>query len=110
MEPTTTKLAIKPLAIIGVLTMLLAFTYFFPRFLASYFGQENPWASYLYLYGFGLIFFGIGIYIILKSGSCQLGRGRDSFWFKFLIFGYIVLASLHGIWIQLALSIPFLGE
>ena len=93
-----------------VLTVGLAIVYFFPRFLAGYLGKANPWTSYFYLYGFGLIFFSIGIWIALKSGACQLGRGQDSFWLKFLLCGYMILASLHGAWIKLALSIPFLGE
>lgn len=93
-----------------VTSMCLIIAYFFPRFLTHHFGEGSPWTSYFYLYGFGLIFFGIGIWVALHSGACQPGRGRDSFWLKFLILGYIGLASLHGIWIQVALSIPFLGE
>ena len=96
--------------ILTVAAVLLATAYFFPRFLANYFGQGNPWTSYFYLYGFGLIFFGMGVYIALKSGACQLGRGRDSFWLKFLICGYVGLASFHAFWIRVALSVPFLGE
>ena len=91
-------------------TLCVALAYFFPRFLVSCLGEANPWTSYFYLYGFGVVFFGVGIYIALKSGACQLGRGRDSFWFKFLICGYLGFASLHATWIQLALSFPFLGE
>ena len=95
---------------LGIMVGLLAIVYLFPRFLVAQFGEGSPWTSYFYLYGFGLIFFLIGIVIVLKSGACQLGRGRDSFWLKLLLCGYTGLAFMHAIWIQLALSLPFLGE
>ena len=92
-----------------IIVAYLSIIYTYPRFLVSVFGMESPWTNYFYMYGFGLLFFGTGLYVIVRSGSCQLGRGRDSFWFKFMIFGYCFLASLHASWIALALSFPFLG-
>ena len=89
---------------------LLCIIYSYPRFLVHMFGEASPWTSYFYLYGFGFIFFIIGVWIALKSGSCRPKRGRDGFWLKFTFFGYVWLASMHAAWIWLALSVPFRGE
>lgn len=91
-------------------TLLFIFIFSYPRILLMYFTQENPWMNYLYMYGFGLVFFCIGIWLILKSKACQLGRGRDSLWFKALIAGFIFFASLHGLWIYFALTMPYKGS
>ncbi|MEX0321910.1 MAG: hypothetical protein AB3N63_07100 [Puniceicoccaceae bacterium] len=100
----------KSLAKGGLITVvLLAFVFIFPRILISLLGEANPWTSYLYQYGFGLIFFLMGIYIIFKSGSCKLGRGHDSFWFGVLIGGFIFFASAHALWIVASLTIPYAG-
>lgn len=89
--------------------VLLAFIFIFPRIIISLLGEASPWTSYLYQYGFGLVFFLIGIYIIFKSGSCKLGRGHDTFWFGVLIAGFIFFAGGHAIWILAALRVPFAG-
>jgi membrane protease YdiL (CAAX protease family) len=96
--------------LIPILSILvLAFVFVFPRILIAGLGAENPWTSYLYQYGFGLIVFTIGIVLILKTGSCVLGRGNDAHWFRWLIGGFIFFAVLHAVWIILALSIPVKG-
>lgn len=87
----------------------LVFIYFYPRFLIDHFGVANPWTSYFYLYGFGGLFFGTGLLLITKTGACTFGRGRDSKWFKILCAGFIGLATMHAVWIYLALNIPFKG-
>lgn len=84
----------------------VAFIYTYPRILLNFFSPENPWCSYLYIYGNGIVFFSIGIHLILKSKACVFGRSRDSFWFKILIFGLVFFASLHGLWIYSALTYP----
>lgn len=91
------------------LALLLAFIFTYPRLLAHYLGEENPWASYLYLYGFGLIYFGSGMVLIRKTGACVPGRGRDTFWWNVMLAGFVFFASLHAVWIYLSLSIPFKG-
>ena len=97
--------------IIGtVLTLvLLAFIYIYPRLIIGWLGEASPWTSYLYQYGFGLVFFLMGIYLIFKSGACQLGRGHDTFWFGILIAGFVLFAGVHAIWIVAALAIPYAG-
>ena len=87
----------------------LVFIYFYPRGLVRWLGESNPWTSYLYLYGFGLWFFLLGIWLILSTGACQFGRGRDRYWFKVLIGGYVFFALLHATWILAALTVPFKG-
>lgn len=106
MEITEKKKGI-PIWIIVI--VLLAFIFVFPRILIATMGAGSPWTSYLYQYGLGAVTFIIGINLILKSGSCQLGRGSDSFWFKWIIMGFFIFAIVHLVWIILALSIPVKG-
>ena len=102
--------SVKSLAIgFGLTAVLLAVIYSYPRWIISKLGESSPWTSYLYQYGFGLVFFLMGIYLILKSGACKLGRGRDSFWLKVLFGGFIFFASAHALWIMASLNIPYLG-
>ena len=99
------KLALFPI----VLLVVAVITYAYPRLLMQIFEENSPWISYFYLYGNGLIFFCIGLWVILSSGACQLGRGRDSFWFGVLVFGFVFFATLHGVWVLLAIHMPHLG-
>ena len=94
---------------LGLTAVLLVFIYTFPRLIIGWLGEANPWTSYLYQYGFGLVFFLMGIYLILKSGACQPGRGRDSFWLGVLFAGFVVFAGVHALWILAALRMPYLG-
>jgi hypothetical protein len=105
-ETTRPKLRVPPLVVIPI---LLAVVYFYPRMLIDRFGLDSPWTSYFYQYGFGFLAFTIGIWIILSSGACQPGRGRDGFWFLVLIGGFVFFLLLHGVWIIAALRAPFLG-
>jgi hypothetical protein len=102
--------SVKSLATGSVLiAILLSVIYSYPRWIIAKLGESNPWTSYLYQYGFGLIFFLIGIYVILKAGSCRPGRGRDSFWLGVLFSGFIFFAVAHAVWIVASLNIPYLG-
>lgn len=94
---------------LGLTAVLLLFIYTWPRLIISWLGEANPWTSYLYQYGFGLVFFMMGIYIILRSGACQPGRGRDSFWLGVLFAGFIFFAGGHALWIVASLNMPYLG-
>lgn len=95
--------------ILLLIVAILATIYVYPRILISTFGEASPWTSYLYMYGFGAIFFSIGIALILKTGSCKPGRGNDSYWLTWLLGGFIFFATLHGVWIYLALTTPYVG-
>jgi len=104
-----TKKKSNGLLVYTIIRDVLIFTYFFPRVLIAALGASDPWTSYLYQYGFGAITFGIGIFLILKTGSCKLGRGNDTFWFKWIIVGFFLFAITHLVWILLALYIPVKG-
>mgnify|MGYP007077425255 CR=1 FL=1 len=91
-----------------LLPLTLAIAYFFPRLLVNTLGAENPWTSYFYLYGFGAIYSGSGLLLVLKTGACRLDRPRDRFWFKMVVGGFCYFAALHAVWIYLAVSIPYL--
>ncbi len=96
----------KPLSI---LCLFLAFAFFFPRFLIENLGETSPWTSYFYHYGFGLFYTGSGLWLVLKTGACNLSRSRDCLWFCLIIIGFFSLAVLHAFWIHKALSAPFYG-
>lgn len=91
------------------IAVALLVIYAYPRLVVAWLGTDSPWTSYLYMYGLGFGFFSIGIWLILKSGACVFGRGRDTFWFGVLIGGFIFFAGLHAAWIVAAQQIPFLG-
>ena len=102
--------SVRSLAIGSIITVvLLAFIFIYPRIIIAWLGEADPWTSYLYHYGFGLVFFLMGIYIIIRSGACKFGRGHDSFWFGVLIAGFVVFAVVHAVWIVAAQNIPYLG-
>lgn len=92
-----------------ILPLFLAIAYYYPRLLNNTLGADNPWTSYFYLYGFGVLYTGSGVVLALKSGACNLSRPHDRFWFKMIILGFLYFATLHGVWIYLAQSIPYLG-
>ena len=95
--------------ITAYIVVLIVIIYAYPRWLVSWGGPEQPWTNYLYHYGFGLAFFGTGLCILLKTGACRLGRGHDRHWFNMLVAGFIGYATVHAVWILLALKIPSLG-
>jgi len=92
-----------------VTVVILAVVYFYPRLIVGWLGEANPWTSYLYQYGLGALAFGVGLLLILKTRSCQLGRGRDTYWFIWLLVGFFIFAVVHALWIILALSVPVKG-
>lgn len=95
--------------ILLTLVSVLAFIFIFPRAIIRWLGVESPWTPYFYLYGLGTITFLIGLRIIWVARSCQLGRGRDTFWFGVLWFGLFFFMVVHALWIWLALTMPFKG-
>ena len=84
--------------------------YAWPRIIVRLLGPASPWSSYLYQYGMGLIVFFAGIGVILRSGACRPGRGRDRFWLVILFAGFVFFAALHALWIIAALRMPYLGN
>ena len=111
MQQLTRNLPNRRSVILGssVTIFLLLFIYTFPRVIIAWLGEGNPWTSYLYLYGFGGGFFLMGIFIILRTGACQLNRGYDRRWFWVLVGGFFFFALIHALWIVAALQIPYKG-
>ena len=95
--------------VMTIVPTVALFIFVYPRFLIQVLGEANPWTSYLYQYSFGLVFFAIGILLILKTKACQPGRGYDRRWFRALIGGFVFFASVHAIWILMAIYIPYKG-
>ena len=104
MEASKNKTLIPILAVI-----ILAFIFVFPRIILSNFDPGNPWACYLYQYGFGLVTFLVGLLLVMKTGSLKLGRGRDTFWFIWIVGGFFLFAGGHALWILIALNTPVKG-
>jgi hypothetical protein len=92
-----------------VAAVILYTVYAYPRYLIGSLGLDNPWTPYGYLYGFGLLFFLLGLWLIRAAGACRPGRGHDRFWFGVLIGGFVFFASLHAVWILAALHLPYRG-
>ena len=107
MDKVKTPIATHYVLVTALLVVLAIFVW--PRLLVDVFGVDSPWTSYLYKYGFGAIFFFIGVFLTLKSGACNLKRGQDRFWFRFLILGFFWYLAMHGLWIVNALVFPLRG-
>jgi hypothetical protein len=56
---------------------------------------SHTWLPYIYLYGFGAIFFILGIIITKRAGAMDLKKKKHRFWFKILIFGFVYYMALH---------------
>ena len=85
------------LTVLASIVGALVFIYFYPRILVELLSESNPWTSYLYHYGFGVLFFSFGMWILLKSGAAQRGRGHDSKWMRILVIGLGAYISVHTI-------------
>ncbi len=64
---------------------------------------SHTWLPFLYLYGFGGLFFSLGLYIIYKSKSINLKRKAHRKWLKILVFGFAYFMIIHAILIIAAL-------
>ena len=107
--PETSAKRLSP-AVWVVLPVLLVFMYAYPRVLIAWLGIDSPWTNYLYHYGFGVIFFGVGVTLVLRERSCQPARPRDALWLRVLVGGLIGYLVVHAAWILLALRMPFFGD
>lgn len=93
-----------------IILAFIAFIFVYPRLLLSWMEPNDPLLNYLYQYGFGLIVFGIGLWVVIGAGALKPGRGRDTFWLKVLVGGFVGYALVHGLWILAAVNVPFLGR
>jgi len=63
----------------------------------------NTWLPFIYLYGIGGIAFLIGMFLILNHRALNIARPRHKRWLVVLIFGFVYYATIHGIFILMAL-------
>lgn len=69
------------------------------------------WWPYLYQYGVGVVVFGLGLLLILRTGACVPARREDRFWLGVLIGGFLWYAGIHLAWYLAALYVlPNPGE
>lgn len=66
-------------------------------------GFFRVWLPYLYLYGVGGLFFIVGLVLVLKYRSLNLGRRRDRVWLVVLLVGFVWYAFIHATVILAAL-------
>ena len=95
-----------------IFSLLLFFTcsaFFFPRWLVSHLGEAHFLSSYLYIYGFGLPFFILGIYLLIRSRAINLKVVGERKWLFFFILGLTWSMLAHGMWIFVAVHFPFKG-
>ena len=72
-------------------------------------GLPDHWLTYLYQFGVGGIFFLAGLFVILKTGACDLKIRADRIWFSALIIGFVGLATVYALWILAAVNTPTLA-
>ena len=64
---------------------------------------SRTWLPFIYLYGVGGIAFSVGIYLITKTKALNIYRNDHLLWLAILFFGFFYYASIHRIFISLAL-------
>ena len=65
---------------------------------------SRTWLPFIYLYGVGGIAFSVGIYLITKTKALNIYRNDHLLWLAILLFGFFYYASIHRIFISLALT------
>ncbi len=94
---------------VSLLCFFICSAFFFPRWLVSVFGLKHFLSSYLYIYGSGIPFFILGIWLLLRSKALDLRIAGEKKWLVFFILGISWSVLAHGVWILMAVQIPFFG-
>ena len=94
---------------LSLLCFVACSAFFFPRWLISALGEEHFLSSYFYIYGSGIPFFILGIYLLIRSKAINLKIAGEKKWFLFFIFGLTWSLLAHGMWILSAVYFPFKG-
>ena len=92
-----------------LLGLLALSAFFFPRWLVSTFGESHFLSSYLYIYGQGLPFFIIGVYMLIKSQALNIKLHEEKKWLAYFILVLMWNMLAHGLWIWTAVQIPSLA-
>lgn len=56
---------------------------------------DRVWLPWIYLYGAGGLLFLFGIWIVVRSGACELRRRRHRRWLGVMVFGFLWYAGIH---------------
>lgn len=98
---------------IFIILLLVCFfadlAFFLPRLLVSFFGEAHFISSYLYIYGSGIPFFILGVWLLIRSKALDLKAPGEKKWFWFFILGLTWSVVAHGFWIFTAVHFPFKG-
>ena len=101
---------IKSVFIICVLVGFFAGSaFFFPRWLLTRFGEGHFISSYLYIYGSGIPFFILGVWLLIRSKALDFRIKGEKKWLWFFILGLTWYVIAHGLWILVAVSFPSKG-
>lgn len=73
-------------------------------------GLPDHWLTYLYQFGVGGLFFVAGLFVILKTGACDLKIRADRVWFTALVLGFVGLATVYALWILVSVNTPTLAS
>ena len=100
------KLLIKSFLILTVISFVVSFSYFYPRFLVSQLGENSPWISYLYTYGMGFIVFAGSLIFIFTRKIDSERRKEEFYWMIAIVSGFLFMFFCHGLWIYSAIHFP----
>ena len=95
--------------VLFLLCFFISSAFFFPRWLFSNFGEAHFISSYLYIYGSGVPFFIVGLWLLIRSKALNLKLTGEKKWLLFFIFGLCWNILMHGFWVLMAVQIPFKG-
>lgn len=84
----------------------LFFSYWYPRFLTATLGEKSVWISYLYTYGMGGIVFSSSLIWIFTRKKNPLRQKEELQWLIAILLGFLLIFSMHGLWIYLASVFP----
>tara|TARA_X000001036_G_scaffold55586_1_gene45245 strand:+ start:23528 stop:23743 length:216 start_codon:yes stop_codon:yes gene_type:complete len=65
---------------------------------------SQTWLPFIYLYGVGGIAFLLGTLLIYKTKALRINYESHKKWFWVLFYGYFFYASVHALFIYLAIG------
>lgn len=98
----------KNIVIIFLVVLFFASSaFYFPRGLVLFLGKEHFLSSYLYIYGSGIPFFILGIWLLIYSKAIKLEVPGEKKWILGFVFSFIWICFIHGLLILATVKIPF---
>ena len=87
-------------------SFFMFFSYWYPRFLATTFGEKNIWVSYLYTYGMGGLVFSSSLFWIFTRKKNPARQKEEIRWLIVILLGFFCIFSIHGLCIYFASVFP----